>query len=964
LSDGWGLPKWLTSEYWEETFTGWNIELPEILTWTFWKEKLPFIGEVDWNWSLPEWLTLSYWTKNLKDDEGEWDISLPRPLTLDWWKEQFDKLREREWELPDPLTLDWWKEQFDKIKDGDWSLPQPLTLDWWKEQFDKIKDGDWSLPDPLTLDWWRGLFTSAREKMQGDDWLTWPQPLTLGWWGDKFGSLRSWMAAKEWSLPQPLTISWWKEQFDKLREREREWELPDPINPNWWGELAGNIQRAIDDEDWEFEMELGQMTITDEDVRELEEDDFLKQATNLLGWTRHPDEDAYTIGSIIASINIKDIIWDLGGLAGRANEFALDLFTGVAGSLGEYAEKDEPTLGEPLGIMLAEGVNLSVSSIGWFFGDEHGFFRSFADWFVNFEISEDGWIATADEVLINILKIEWRARKELYKAFWDSLDEGIQDAILEYGPMALDPTNIFKIMWGQWDVTWPWQEGFDWGMAHPEFDIDEDEFEIDGEMNMSINWPSFDSLPGWMQKFLGWLGFEPEGDRRGDLDTTTGVARQIDEPAGFDLQFDSPYDPFRGEVLKDLISIAEFTGAKKMLTDEDEEIEIPELIGFQHGGLVSGYGGGDRVPAVLERGEAVIPKESVKGGLSGILSFLGSSMDLGLNFIFPDYKDLPDWFRTIINWSPMLEYGDEEPLEPELEFRQFDMGKIRKLVGGVTSSLAGAASGTSFSRADGDIGTGVKDFVESVKPAAMKVAEQLGIADWRMIAAQWGHESGWGESGLSDYWNLAGIKAVGDRPAVDMGTWEVYDGSRTDITAGFEVFEDMFDFAGRFTEILGLDRYGVEGASDIWEYGTALMSGGYATDPKYAEKLAGVYDTVVSAGFGLDSGDEGIWDWIMSPGISDNQQENLDSILKRSEEPFWGLKELGDKISNIFPERRDARVSIDDSNMVSAIENNTKQIAKRLDKLIDIAQRDSERRGRNRDKDSFISNMRRQANSF
>lgn len=40
------------------------------------------------------------------------------------------------------------------------------------------------------------------------------------------------------------------------------------------------------------------------------------------------------------------------------------------------------------------------------------------------------------------------------------------------------------------------------------------------------------------------------------------------------------------------------------------------------GGILNGYGGGDRIPALLEQGEAVIPKEAVKGGIPAIVSWL------------------------------------------------------------------------------------------------------------------------------------------------------------------------------------------------------------------------------------------------------------------------------------------------------------------------------------------------------
>ena len=46
------------------------------------------------------------------------------------------------------------------------------------------------------------------------------------------------------------------------------------------------------------------------------------------------------------------------------------------------------------------------------------------------------------------------------------------------------------------------------------------------------------------------------------------------------------------------------------------------FIGLSSGGILKGYGGGDQIPALLERGEAVIPKEAVKQGTPGVVSWL------------------------------------------------------------------------------------------------------------------------------------------------------------------------------------------------------------------------------------------------------------------------------------------------------------------------------------------------------
>jgi len=46
--------------------------------------------------------------------------------------------------------------------------------------------------------------------------------------------------------------------------------------------------------------------------------------------------------------------------------------------------------------------------------------------------------------------------------------------------------------------------------------------------------------------------------------------------------------------------------------------------GYQTGGLLSGYGGGDKIPALLEAGEAIVPKEAVQAGAGGITSWFKS----------------------------------------------------------------------------------------------------------------------------------------------------------------------------------------------------------------------------------------------------------------------------------------------------------------------------------------------------
>src|SRR5690606_6384220 len=48
------------------------------------------------------------------------------------------------------------------------------------------------------------------------------------------------------------------------------------------------------------------------------------------------------------------------------------------------------------------------------------------------------------------------------------------------------------------------------------------------------------------------------------------------------------------------------------------EVRLP---GFRDGVILPGFGGGDRIPALLEPGEAVVPARVVRGGLSDIVAW-------------------------------------------------------------------------------------------------------------------------------------------------------------------------------------------------------------------------------------------------------------------------------------------------------------------------------------------------------
>lgn len=97
--------------------------------------------------------------------------------------------------------------------------------------------------------------------------------------------------------------------------------------------------------------------------------------------------------------------------------------------------------------------------------------------------------------------------------------------------------------------------------------------------------------------------------------------------------------------------------------------------------------------------------------------------------------------------------------------------------------------------------------------------------------------------------NLGGIKAGGGRPnpwwsgrVVNKGTWEVgSDGKRFTIVDSFRAYDSVYDFYRDQDRLLSTERYKlVRAAGTPEEQARALQAGGYATDPRYAEKLIGL----------------------------------------------------------------------------------------------------------------------------
>jgi flagellum-specific peptidoglycan hydrolase FlgJ len=137
-------------------------------------------------------------------------------------------------------------------------------------------------------------------------------------------------------------------------------------------------------------------------------------------------------------------------------------------------------------------------------------------------------------------------------------------------------------------------------------------------------------------------------------------------------------------------------------------------------------------------------------------------------------------------------------------------------------------------------------FIDEIAPRAVAISNQEGQQGlWAsLMIAQAAHESAYGRSSLASppYHNLSGIKGNHNGNSVLMWTWEVYNGVRVDVLAGFRHYPSydasLQDYANLLRRGLSWDRNYYSGTwrsntNSVWD---VLDNGGlrgYATDPNY-----------------------------------------------------------------------------------------------------------------------------------
>ncbi len=146
-------------------------------------------------------------------------------------------------------------------------------------------------------------------------------------------------------------------------------------------------------------------------------------------------------------------------------------------------------------------------------------------------------------------------------------------------------------------------------------------------------------------------------------------------------------------------------------------------------------------------------------------------------------------------------------------------------------------------------------FMSQLLPHARQAAEELGV-DANILLAQAALETGWGQSVIKDEqgkssFNLFNIKAdkswTGQQARVS--TLEYADGIAKKEMAGFRTydsykasFDDYVDFIKsnpRYSEAL-------KKVGNAAHYVRELQKAGYATDPRYAEKIMSIYNSQIA----------------------------------------------------------------------------------------------------------------------
>ncbi|WP_201313883.1 flagellar assembly peptidoglycan hydrolase FlgJ [Dyella sp. EPa41] len=192
---------------------------------------------------------------------------------------------------------------------------------------------------------------------------------------------------------------------------------------------------------------------------------------------------------------------------------------------------------------------------------------------------------------------------------------------------------------------------------------------------------------------------------------------------------------------------------------------------------------------------------------------------------------------------------------------------LMRQLGGASSSSSGAAGGAKTDDWQQRLGTVVhaaksvgadvvkwlpqdaQTFVKELAPYAQKAAEKLGVSV-RAVLAQAALETQWGKhmpshSNGDTSNNLFGMKAGSswDGQKVSVPTLEFEDGVAVHRRAQFRSYNNPGESFNDYAQLIADNpRYAkaLNHGEDVVGFARGLVSGGYATDPSYAQKIVAI----------------------------------------------------------------------------------------------------------------------------
>ena len=181
---------------------------------------------------------------------------------------------------------------------------------------------------------------------------------------------------------------------------------------------------------------------------------------------------------------------------------------------------------------------------------------------------------------------------------------------------------------------------------------------------------------------------------------------------------------------------------------------------------------------------------------------------------------------------------------------------------------------------EGDRRMNPQEFIRIIAPIAVKLRREGSPVFPSLRIAQAAHETGWT---IHPWNNLVGFKVGSRKPNgywkgayVNKGTWEVYDGKRTDVVAAFRAYDTIEDCFRDQDELFKIPRYEqVRKSTTPEDQAVALYRCGYATDPQYHMKLINIIQQ-----YDLKKFDEEADEVSLDPGVAK-------TIIKTWISPAW-----------------------------------------------------------------------------